>query len=105
MEFLHYRPVSMMLREMPGAARRETFSFNCADVGEFPAPGTMFGRLIVNAFHVPAVAPRPGVGVFFNRCGATQNLVVSWIEGAVEAADAADIVDVVREGMGWVRER
>jgi hypothetical protein len=103
MEFLHYRPVSMMLREMPGTARRETFSFNCADVGAFPS-APIFGRRIVNAYHVPAVSPRPGIGVFFNRCGAAQNLVTSWIEGAVGTGDVAEIVEVVREGMGWTSE-
>jgi hypothetical protein len=105
MEFLHYRPIRRMLREMPGAARRETFSFNCADVGEFPAAGSVFGRRVVDAYHVPAVSPRPGIGVFFNRCGARQNLIVSWIEGAVEPEDVADIVEIVRQGMGWTAER
>jgi hypothetical protein len=105
MEFLHYRPVSSMLREMPGAARRETFSFNCADVGDFPAGAPVFGRRVVNAVHVPAVCPRPGLGVFFNRCGAAENLVISWIEGAVDAGDVARIVEVVREGMGWTTGR
>jgi hypothetical protein len=103
MEFLHYRPVAMMLREMPGAADRETFSFNCADVGDFPAGAPVFGRRIVNAYHVPAVSPRPGVGVFFNRCGPAQNLVVSWIEGAVDRGDVEEVVEIVKDGMGWTR--
>ena len=38
MEFLKYRPLSLMLRDLPGTASRETFSFNCADLAEFP-PG------------------------------------------------------------------
>lgn len=102
MEFLHYRPVSMLLRELPGTAARETFSFNCADVADFPAGGSFFGRSVLNAYHAPAVLPRPGIGVFFNRCGSRNNLVASWIEGAVTEAEVARIVEVVREGMGWV---
>jgi hypothetical protein len=103
MEFLKYRPLSMMLRKLPGTAGRETFSFNCADLMDFPpAPVSLFGRRVVNAYHVPAVLPRPGIGVFFNRCGARNNLVVSWVEGAVTEEEAARVVDVVRAGMGWV---
>ena len=102
MEFLHYRPVSMLLRELPGTATRETFSFNCADVADFPAARTsIFGARVVNAYHVPAVVPRPGIGVFFNRCGTRSNLVASWIEGAVTEAEVTRIVDVVRAGMEW----
>ena len=102
MEFLHYRPVSRMLSAMPGTASRETFSFNCADVADFPSPGAViFGRRILNAYHAPAVSPRPGLGVFFNRCGSTDNLVTAWIEGAVSEREVAEIVEGVREGMGW----
>jgi hypothetical protein len=102
MEFLHYRPVSRMLTAMPGTATGETFSFNCADVGEFPGPrATVFGRRVLNAYHAPAVSPRPGIGVFFNRCGSTDNLVTAWIEGAVDGGEVAEVVSAVREGMGW----
>ncbi len=104
MEFLHYRPLSRMLRLLPGTAHRETFSFNCADVGEFPsALDALFGRRVLNAFHVPAVMPRPGIGVFFNRCAGRSNLVVSWIEGAVREDEVTRIVEMVREGLGWTR--
>jgi hypothetical protein len=101
MEFLHYRPVSSLLRELPGTARRETFSFNCADVADFPACAALFGRRVLNAYHVPAVLPRPGIGVFFNRCGVRNNLVASWVEGAVTEAEVVRILEDVREGMAW----
>jgi hypothetical protein len=104
MEFLKYRPLSMMLRELPGTAGGETFSFNCADVMDVPAVlESVFGRRIVNAYHAPAVLPRPGIGVFFNRCATRNNLVVSWVEGAAAEVEVARIVEVVREGMGWTR--
>jgi hypothetical protein len=103
MEFLHYRPFWMMLRDLPGTASGETFSFNCADVGEFPPVASVFGSRVVNAYHVPAVLPRPGIGVFFNRCAGRNNLVVSWIEGAVGEDEVARITGIVREGMGWTR--
>ena len=102
MEFLAYRPLSVMLRDLPGTATRETFSFNCADLMDFPpALEKLFGRRVVNAYHAPSVLPRPGIGVFFNRCGIRNNLVVSWIEGAVTDDEVTRVVDVVREGMGW----
>ena len=102
MEFLKYRPLSLMLRDLPGTARRETFSFNCADLGDFPpALDKLFGRRVVNAYHAPSVLPRPGVGVFFNRCGIKNNLVVSWVEGAMDEEEVTRIVEGVREGMGW----
>jgi len=104
MEFLEYLPLSTMLRVMPWTSSGELFSFNCADLSEWPpALAHCFGRRIVNAYHIPVVPPRPGLGVFFNRCGSRHNLVVSWLEGVVERADAARIIEVVREGMGWTR--
>ena len=102
MEFLKYRPLSLMLRDLPGTARRETFSFNCADLGDFPpALEKLLGRRVINAYHAPSVLPRPGVGVFFNRCGINNNLVVSWVEGAMRAAEVTRIIETIREGMGW----
>lgn len=102
MDFLQHRPLSMMLRALPWAAGGETFSFNCADVAEFPlSSGTIFGRRILNAYHAPAVLPRPGIGIFFNRCGATNNVVGSWVEGAVKEDEVRSIMDAVRDAMGW----
>lgn len=102
MEFLHYRPLSMMLRALPWTARGETFSFNCADIMDFPSTlGDLLGRRVLNAYHAPAVLPRPGIGVFFNRCAGGNNLVVSWVEGAVSEAEAARTGARVAEGMGW----
>jgi hypothetical protein len=104
MEFLTYRPRWMMLRKLPWTGGRETFSFNCADIGDFPAPlGSVFGRRVVNAYHAPAVLPRPGLGVFFNRCGDRNNIVISWIEDAASDDDAARLIEVIREEMGWTR--
>jgi hypothetical protein len=103
MDFLGYRRISRLLRELPGTAERETFSFNCADVTDFPAAGSFFGRRVVNAYHVPAVVPRPGIGVFFNRCASTNNVVISWIEGAVSEDEAARIVEIISEHLEWIR--
>ena len=101
MDFLQYRPLPFVRR----AVRRtggQTFSFNCADVMDFPpALDRCFGRRVVNAYHIPAVPPRPGIGVFFNRCAGRSNLVVAWIDGVVTGDDVTSIVEVVREGMGW----
>ena len=102
MQFLKYRPVSMIMRYLPGAASGETFSFNCADIADFPpALRTVFGRRIVNVYHAPAVLPRPGLGIFFNRCAGTNNLIVSWVDGAVSDEDVEQIASAVGEGMEW----
>jgi hypothetical protein len=102
MDFLQYRPLAFVRR----AIRRTggaTFSFNCADVMDFPAAlERCFGRRVVNAYHIPAVPPRPGIGVFFNRCAGRSNLVVAWIDGVVTDDDVTRIVETVREGMGWI---
>jgi hypothetical protein len=103
MDFLRYRPLRWMLRELPWTAERETFSFNCADIGEFAPAGTLFGRTVVNAYHAPAILPRPGIGVFFNRCRGQSNLVTTWVEGVVSEDEVTRIVDVIREGLGWDR--
>jgi hypothetical protein len=104
MEFLHYRPLSTMLRALPWSAKGEAFSFNCADVADFsPKLDGLLGRRVVNAYHVPAVLPQPGIGVFFNRCASVNNLVVAWVEGMVREQEAARVMDSVREGMGWTR--
>ena len=102
LEFLQYQPLSRMLRVLPWTAGGELFSFNCADLADWPnALAECFGRKVVNAYHVPVVPPRPGIGVFFNRCGGRNNLVVSWIEGVATEIEAARIIAVIREGMGW----
>jgi hypothetical protein len=102
MEFLRYRPVGSMLRSLPWTKGGEIFSFNCADVTDFPpAIDRCFGRRVVNAYHVPAMPVRPGIGVFFNRCAGLSNLVVSWVEGVVSEEEAAGIIESVAEGMGW----
>ena len=102
MDFLQYRPLALVrrdLRRMGG----EVFSFNCADVGDFPAAlDQCFGGRVVNAYHIPAVPPRPGIGVFFNRGAGRSNLVVAWIDGVVTDDDVTHIVEIVREGMGWI---
>jgi hypothetical protein len=104
MEFLHYRPLSLMVRALPWTSGGEIFSFYCADITDFPPRLDRFlGRRVVNAYHVPAVLPRPGIGVFFNRCAGRNNLVVSWVDGAVGEDDVTRVMDVVREGMGWIR--
>ena len=104
MTFLQYRPLPMIRRAVRGISGGDTFSFNCADVTEFPAAlARCFGRRVVNAYHVPAVPPRPGVGVFFNRCVGRNNLVVAWIDGALSEDDVNRIVEIVREGMEWLR--
>lgn len=102
MEFLTYRPLSTMLRALPWTSGGESFSFFCADVADFPGDLGLLGRRVLNAYHVPSVLPRPGAGVFFNRCDGRNNVVVAWVDGAITGEDAERIVAVVREEMGWI---
>ena len=103
MEFLQYRPLSSMMRALPWTSSGEIFSFNCADVTDFPRTLDHFaGRRVLNAYHVPCVLPRPGIGVFFNRCTGRHNVVVSWVEGAATADEAAGILEIVRREMAWI---
>ena len=102
MEFLRYVPVSMMLRVLPWAGSGELFSFNCADLQDWPAAlSRCFGQRVVNAYHVPVVPARPGIGVFFNRCESRNNVVVSWNESVASDDDVARITDLIRDGMRW----
>ncbi|HEX3179607.1 MAG TPA: hypothetical protein VHZ49_23250 [Methylomirabilota bacterium] len=102
MDFLQYRPLTMVRRALQWTGGG-IFSFNCADVTDFPAAlACCFGRRVTNAYHVPAVPPRPGIGVFFNRCAGRSNLVVAWIDGVVTDPDVTRIVETVREEMGWI---
>jgi hypothetical protein len=104
MTFLTYRPLAMIRRAVRWFSGGDTFSFNCADVSEFPAAlPRCFGRRVVNAYHVPAVPPRPGIGVFFNRCAGRNNLVVAWIDGVLNEDEVTRIVEIVRTEMGWPR--
>jgi hypothetical protein len=104
MTFLKYRPLPMIRRAVGSISGGETFSFNCADVADFPAAlARCFGRRVLNAYHVPAVPPRPGIGVFFNRCAGRTNLVVAWIEGVLSEDDVTRIVGIVRGELGWLQ--
>jgi hypothetical protein len=103
MDFLQYRPDWMVRRAVRSISGGDLFSFNCADVGDFPAAlARCFGRRVVNAYHIPAVPPRPGLGVFFNRCADLDNLVVAWIDGILSEDDVTQSVEIVREEMGWI---
>jgi hypothetical protein len=104
LDFLHWRPRWMILRVLPWTKGGELFSFNCADLAEWPPYlAQCFGQRVVNAYHVPVVPPRPALGVFFNRCENLDNIVVSWLEGAITDIEAARIIEVIRAGMGWTR--
>jgi hypothetical protein len=103
MDFLQYCPLYGMLRVLPWTGAGELFSFNCADLADWPpALAECFGRRVVNAYHIPVVPPRPGLGVFFSRCGDRNNLVVSWLEGAVSDGEVTGIIEMIRDAMGWV---
>ncbi|PYM18287.1 MAG: hypothetical protein DMD81_06420 [Candidatus Rokuibacteriota bacterium] len=63
------------------------------------------GSPVVNAFHVPAVLPRPGIGVFLNRCAGRENVVVSWVDGVVSDDEVDRVIHTVSDGMEWIEAR
>jgi hypothetical protein len=85
MEFLKYRPVRMMWRAATSLWRVRP----------------LFGRRVVNAYHVPAVLPQPGAGVFFNRCRGRNNVIVGWVEGVRVEDEVTRTVEMVRDGLEW----
>jgi len=106
MEFLQYRPLSRMLKALPWTSSGEIFSFNYADLAEVPSRLDRFmGSQVVNAFHVPAVLPRPGIGVFLNRCAGRENVVVSWVDGVVSDDEVDRVIHTVSDGMEWIEAR
>ena len=79
----------------------ELASFNCADTGAVrPEVTELFGARVRNAYHVPCVASSPGVGVFLNRCGDTENVVVVWIEPVLRDDEADALLADLTAGLG-----
>jgi hypothetical protein len=102
MDILRYRPVRWFFPRMPWTAGTDICSFNAADTGAFtPAARPLFGRTVLNGYHVPGVPRLPGLGVFFNRCGDVQNGVVVWCEGVVTTEEAVGLLDAVAADLAW----
>ncbi|MEO6025605.1 MAG: hypothetical protein ABIR79_01910, partial [Candidatus Binatia bacterium] len=102
MSFARYRPLSGMFRELPWTSAGDFCSFNFADTDALlPDRTDVFDARIVDGYHVAAVPPRPGAGVFFGRRAGVQHLVVSFVEPVLDDADAAHIAGVVQRAMGW----
>jgi hypothetical protein len=104
LSFARWRPLRGMFRELPWSARGDLCSFHFADTGDLLAERThLFGARVVGGYHVAAVPPRPGAGVFFTRAGSTESLVVSWSGAVLDDADAESNARVVEREMGWTR--
>jgi hypothetical protein len=102
MDLLRHLPVSFALRDLRRALYRDVCSFNCADTGSFAlGMDELLGATVRNAYHVPSVYPRPGLGVFLNRCGGRHNVVVVWVDGTVEPAEVTRLIEIVQEGLRW----
>lgn len=105
MEFLRYRPIRSLLREMVWARGGDAFSFNCADTGVFAAGlHSIFGAKLTGGYHVPEVLPRPGLGIFFSRFGDHPSVAVGWVEGVLDDGEAHGLAASIGEEMGWVPE-
>ena len=104
LEYQKYRRPAKIALGMPWAASGDLFSFACADIGALPPTlHSLFGARVLNAYHAATIPPRPGLGVFFNHAGGTNNLVVCWSEGVVDERHVAHIIAVVQSCMAWAR--
>ena len=104
MSFARWRPLHGMFRELAWTRGGDFCSFHFADTGALlPDRTHLFGACIAGGYHVAAVPPRPGAGVFFTRRDAVEHLVVSTAGDVLDDADAATIADVVQREMGWRR--
>ena len=75
-------------------------SFNCADTGLVrPAVTALFGAQVRNAYHVPCVAPSPGLGVFINRCDTTENIVIVWIDPVLHDDEVTRLLSDISTGL------
>jgi hypothetical protein len=102
MDLMRYLPVSVALRKLRRALYGDFCSFNCADTGNCAlGHNELLGAAVRNAYHVPSVYPRPGLGVFLNRCGGHHNVVVVWVEGTVEPTEVTRLIEIVAQGLGW----
>jgi hypothetical protein len=104
MSFARWRPLRGMFRELPWTKGGDLCSFHFADTDALlPDRTDLFGARIAGGYHVAAVPPRPGAGVFFGRHDGVETVVVSWVEGVLDDADADAIAGVVQRTMGWLR--
>jgi len=95
--------------------RGKTGSFCFSSLGEaaFTSPSFM-GRRVLNLFHMPRVAPPPGIGLFLNQFRGRINATLSYLEGTLDDARAAEafetfkgilLSDAPREPAGSVPDR
>ncbi|MEM7260414.1 MAG: hypothetical protein AAF488_00385 [Planctomycetota bacterium] len=97
-------PVSLLAKRMASSTRGALASFHFADTGDYRgARPTFLGATVVNGYHIPTVTPRPGLGLFLNRHGDHENLVVSWRDGAVSADEVEALIADVGESLEWKR--
>jgi len=99
-------PVPLLAKRMAASTRGELASFHFADTGDYRgATPSLFGRSIVNAYHVPTVTPKPGLGVFINRHRDKENIVVGWRNGGIEADEVDALIKDISESLGWAPTR
>ena len=106
MSFARYRPLRSMFRELPWTAAGDFCSFHFADTAVLlPERTHLFGARVTGGYHVASVPDCPGVGVFFSRASAIENVVVSWANDVLNDADAAALAGIIQHEMGWGEAR
>ncbi len=95
-------PVPLLARRMAASTRGGLASFHFADTGDYRgASPTLFGQRVDNAYHIPTVTPKPGLGVFINRHGDNENIVVGWRDGGIDKGEVDALIADIADSLGW----
>jgi hypothetical protein len=59
--------------------------------------GTFAGKKIKNLLHLPLIPPKPGIGIFINRCNEALNIVISFREGIISETELETLFEALRK--------
>jgi len=70
--------------------------------GALPADesNTVFGRRIVDAYHVPTVSSPPGIGVFFSESAGRLRVTLSWREATLDEPERRALMTSLYDDLG-----
>ncbi len=84
------------LMGLPLSGTLGSFSFALVTGEGYPS-NVFMGIPVDQVYHMPRVPAPPGIGLYFNRYQGRLNLVLSYLENMLSAADAETLVDRIAE--------
>ncbi|OGV37389.1 MAG: hypothetical protein A2020_15030 [Lentisphaerae bacterium GWF2_45_14] len=81
-------PITSLIASKPFRGTAGTAMTAMLNRGNY-AGTELFGCKVKNLYHVPAMPPHPGLGIFMNRRGDSLNLTLSWLDGVINEAELA----------------